>query len=191
MGKTKKNYEKITPVNSCFPAVIPVPVMEQFKKQIQKIIDSIPNRPHQSRGEPLKYNKNFCFKILNEFAQGKDKIAICIELGITYQIFCRWRKSYPEFEYAVSIGEQLGLRFWTEVGRLNLFNDQFNHVLWMMNMSNKFKWFSNRNKEEKKIKRVDKKILEINIEDERLARIVNLAENNKTIVDAGRFIKEE
>jgi hypothetical protein len=185
----KKNYNKITKDNTNFPQLLSKQSFLILKNEIDNIIKKTKRPKVKSHGEPLKYSKTFCYKILDGFIQGKDKIAISAELGITYQRFCSWRKLYPEFEYSVRIGEQLSIRFWTEVGRLNLFNDKFNHVLWMMNMTNKFKWFSNKNKEEHRI--VNKKVLELKIDDNRIARISKLAGNNQTIIEAGKFTEDQ
>jgi hypothetical protein len=171
-----------------FPEPIPKETILLFKEKIKQILAKSPRRRKKSRGEKLIYEKKFCYKILDLFAEGKDKITIATELGVSYSQFCIWRKKYPEFNFSVKIGSQLSLRYWIETGRLNLFNDKFNNTLWMMNMSNRFKWFSSKSKDEKRIKRVDIKKLEVNIDDKRMARIVQLAENNKSIVEAGKLI---
>lgn len=89
------------------------------------------------------------------------------------------------------LGEQLGLRYWEEMGRINLASGQINHILWMMNMTNKYKWFTSRNKEEKKFKKINKKILEVKLDDNRIAKIINLAKNNETIVNSKELVENQ
>lgn len=173
------------------PEPIPKEIMLEFKEDIKKIMKKYPQRRNKRKGEKLKYKNTFCYAVLEKLAAGKNKVTVASELGISYQRFCSWRKIYPEFNYACHVGEQLSLRYWTEIGRLNLHNKNFNHILWMMNMTNRFRWFSNRNKEEKKILKKEEKILEVNIDDSRIARIVNLAANNTTIVEAGKLIENK
>jgi len=189
--KTIKQKPKQSFSLSSQPEKLSEDVLKIFKKQIRKILKENPAPKVKSHGEALKYKRKFCYDILDFFVEGKDKITVSSELGISYQRFCSWRKLYPEFDYAVTIGEQLSLRYWAELGRLNLDNRNFNHVLWMMNMTNRWKWYSNRNKEEKKVKRIDKKTLEVKIDDSRIAKIINLAANNQTIVDSGKSIEDK
>ncbi len=172
--------EKISPI-----------LIAMYKKDIEEIIAQSPRRRKKSHGEKLKYKKKMCYKALDLLAEGKNKITVASELGISYQRFCTWRKLYKEFNYACMVGDQLSLRFWAETGRLNLFNPKFNHVLWMMNMSNRFRWFSSRSKEEKRIKKTNTKLLGVKIDDNRLAKIINLAADNQTIVDSGKIIEDK
>jgi hypothetical protein len=152
------------------PEKIAKEVLSKYIDEMKDIIASIPeplkNEERKQSGQPLKYRKDFCIKVIMEMSKGKDKWTIATELGCSFQRFNEWRKLFPEFNYAVKIGEQLSIRWWTEVGRLNIWNKNFNHVLWMMNMTNRTRWISNRNHEIKNIKKVDKKILELNIKDD-------------------------
>ena len=58
-------------------------------------------------------------------------------------------------------------------------------------MSNRFKWFSSRSKEEIKSNKTNVKILDVKIDDNRLAKIINLAADNQTIVDSGKIIEDK
>lgn len=177
--------------NMDYPNPIPEEILKFFKKEIRKKLKTITRKEKVPHGEPRRYNKNMCYKILDLFAQGKSKNAVSTELGISRQSFYIWTKQYPEFAFACKIGEQLSERWWAEAGRLNLMNKNFNHILWMMNMSNRFNYKTSNTKEEKKIKRIDKKILEFKLNDDRIARILNLARNNKTIAQAREFIEDQ
>lgn len=187
----KKPKKETVQYNKDFiqPEKISPSLMTLYKKDIEEIVKLSPRRRKKSHGEKLKYKKVMCYKVLELLAEGKNKMTVSSELGISYQRFCTWRKLYKEFNYACTVGEQLGLRYWAEIGRLNLFNPKFNHVLWMMNMTNRFKWFSSRSKEEKRIKKTNTKLLGVKIDDNRLAKIINLAADNQTIIEAGEITK--
>lgn len=53
----------------------------------------------------------------------------------------RWyalKKKDKEFNEMLEIGLELSKGWWEAAGRLNLKEDGFNHVLWFMNMKNRF-----------------------------------------------------
>lgn len=175
--KAKKKIKKVAPnhnkiIKGLLPQTLPEAInKEALSQYINEMKELLANTPEpiedKSRcGVPLKYRKDYCIKVILEMAKGKDKNTVASEMGVTYQNFHHWRKSFPEFDLACKIGEQLTIRWWTEVGRLNIWNKNFNQVLWMMNMTNRTRWLSSRNQETRKIKRVDKKILELNIKDD-------------------------
>jgi hypothetical protein len=186
-----KRSKSITKSNTSYPEKLPDNIINRFKSVIREKIKNIKRDEIKTRGEPLKYRKAFCYKVLDLFAEGKSKVTVATELGISLQQFCKWRKYYDEFDLAVRIGEQLGLRYWEEIGRINLGSGKINHILWMMNMTNKYKWFTSRNKEEKKFKKVNKKILEVKLNDNRIAKIINLAKHNETIIDSEKLIEDQ
>jgi len=94
-------------------------------------------------GRPSKYNQEMCKTVLGLMAQGKSKATVCVELGITEPTLYEWcdpNSEYykPEFFKAIKTGELLSKAWWEEMGRMNLHNKDFNHSLWMMNMTNRF-----------------------------------------------------
>jgi hypothetical protein len=173
------------------PKTIPKEIIDILKDEIKKVIKRMPERYNKRQGNTLYYKTSLCFKAIDLFAEGKDNLTIATELGVTYNTFCRWRKSYEEFNYTCKIGRQLCYRYWIELGRENLLSRDFNHILWMMNMTNRFRWLTSNGKEVKRIKKTEDKTLEIKFDDDRVARIVNLASTNKTIVDSGKIIDDQ
>lgn len=111
-------------------------------KSLNAIIDcaSVIPAPLKKIGRPTKYNPAMCDKIIELMSDGKSKTTACVELGIYLDACNAWEKKYKEFSAAVKRGEELCERWWVEAGRKNLWNKQFQAVLWMMNMSNRFGW---------------------------------------------------
>ena len=174
------------------PEKISPEVLRSFKKQFLRLRKTLPKiELKPSLGEPSKYKQRYCMTVIEEMAEGKDVETVAVEMGITKKTFYKWCRVHPEFGLARRIGVELSKRWWVEIGRLNLKSREFNHILWMMNMTNKFGYLSSRVKEHRKIEKTEKRILELNFDDSRVARIVNLAANNKTIVEAGKLIEDK
>ena len=159
------------------------PEMEQAKKEVKK--------DKKIRGEPLKYKQEYCYKVVELMAEGKDKITAITELGIVWDTFYRWIEKYPEFKFSVRIGEQLQKRYWIDLGRLNIANKNFSYVGWMMNMTNRLKWVNSRNKNHHSVKKTLKKEIDVKIEDKRIARIVNMAKSNDSITEFREAIEDQ
>ena len=52
----------------------------------------------------------------------------------------RLEADHPEFSSTVKKCKELSEAWWEEHGRTKLENEKFNHVLWYMNMKNRFGW---------------------------------------------------
>lgn len=112
-------------------------------------------------GRPTEYTEKFCIDVIEKMAQGKSKTAAHIEMGISSPTFYDWITEYkevddpnnpgqkisqpnprfqPDFYRAVKIGEELNLRWWEEIGRMNLHNKNFNNTMYMMQMQNRHGW---------------------------------------------------
>jgi hypothetical protein len=157
---------------------VKVELPEQTMARFRKLIDESRLVPIEelaaNTGRPMKYKPIFCGKIIEEMAQGKSKETVATELGITYQTFYNWAKRYSDFHYAVKVGEQLCKRWWLEQGRLNLCNKQFNHVLWMMNMTNMHDWASSNNKINGKIEVNETKKVKVEYNSSESAQILEV-----------------
>ena len=91
-----------------------------------------------------KFKKEFCYKAIQVMSCGAGKKETQVALGIgSNHIFKKYREWYAIFDMAIKIGETLSEVWWREQGRRNLYNRNFNHTLWMMNMNNRFGWSRN------------------------------------------------
>lgn len=91
-------------------------------------------------GQPSTYHPDLCERAIEVMACGRGITELAVYLGVRAITVNKWRKKYPEFNKAVKIGKALAKSWWREVARLNLFNSSFNHMLWMMNMQNRYRW---------------------------------------------------
>ena len=101
-------------------------------------------RPSNGNGtsyhKHTKYRPHFCNKVIDLMAEGASKKELAIELGVSPWSVSDWEKRHPEFHQAIRIGEMLSEAWWMREGRRNIHNKEFNAVLFMMNMANRFGW---------------------------------------------------
>lgn len=91
-------------------------------------------------GMPTKYKPEFCSKIIEMMSEGASKKEVAASFGVSRQNMLAWEKIHPEFGEAVTRAEELCEAWWEKQGRINIHNKEFNHVLWYMNMKNRFSW---------------------------------------------------
>ena len=83
--------------------------------------------------------------MIGMFRQGCSITEIVAKLGISRQCFYRWidpedYRFLPEMRIAYEEGILLYEAWWEQQGRTSLREKEFNHVLWYMNMKNRFSW---------------------------------------------------
>lgn len=94
-------------------------------------------------GRPKKNTSNLpkdWDKIVNElYAVGASDVEIRTRIKISNDLFYRLLKEDKVFSEIIKKGRELSQSWWEKQGRLNLENSKFNHVLWYMNMKNRFR----------------------------------------------------
>ena len=109
---------------------IPKEALQQLIKESNEKI----KKPH-TRHSTAMYPKMY---LLAAKGYGIDSIAL--HLGVWPDTFDRWKKDHESFKYALKRCVKLCKEWWMAQGLKNIYNSKFNHVLWMMNMSNRFNW---------------------------------------------------
>ena len=129
-------------------------VLTKLKQEAKKVeIKQEDGTTKHAGGRPSKYDPSFCDTVIELASQGIGTEQACIRIGITMATMTNWMKKHPEFLNAIKISKKICMDWWLEIGRCNLFNKNFNNVLWMMNMSNRFNWKSSNSNIEKNVKK--------------------------------------
>jgi transcriptional regulator with XRE-family HTH domain len=90
-------------------------------------------------GAPSKYRPEMLEQILELMAQGMSQAEVAREIGISKRTWLNWKEKNPDFADAVDEGTWRSLGWWERQGRSNLSaGKEFNHILWMMNVKNRF-----------------------------------------------------
>lgn len=87
-----------------------------------------------------KYKKEYIEIVKQELSEGASLKELAGMLGVNVSTISRWREEYKDFDEAVDMGLELSEAWWLGKGRKELYNKDFNHVLYYMNMKNRFKW---------------------------------------------------
>lgn len=115
--------------------------MDKEKREVQKKVRENGGKLKKSRaGRPTKYRPEMCVQAIQSMSTGQGMLETACHLKVLNETMSDWTKIYPKFSVAIKIGRQLSERWWRDQGRLNMHNKNFNPVLWMMNMTNRFDW---------------------------------------------------
>ena len=77
-------------------------------------------------------------RVLALMAEGASQAEVAREIGISRSLWYAWIDRHPEFAAQVQEGLWLSQGWWERQGRVSLGVREFNHVLWMMNVKNRF-----------------------------------------------------
>ena len=77
--------------------------------------------------------------VLSLMKEGASKVEVMAELDISNNVFYKYVKEDKDFDDTIKKGETLSQGWWEKQGRINLDSKSFNHVLWYMNMKNRFR----------------------------------------------------
>ena len=110
----------------------------------------------------VKYDKDIHpYLVLVHMSEGKSLEETAYDMCISYYTLYKWAhkdEDKPDFIQAIKAGEKLSEGWWNKMGRMNINNKEFNSVLFMMNMSNRFGW-SRKVTEDKTIKQEIKQLI--------------------------------
>ena len=160
--------------------------IENIKLEIKELLKNLPEVEKNKIGRPSKYRSKYCLNVIDYMSRGLSKNSVACKLGIAVKNMTEWSKHYPEFHMALKIGEQLSKHWWEEVGRLNIYNKNFNSTLYMMQMQNRHGWtrrldgnihasIENVNTERKEV------ILKIERSDEHVGKVLEILHRNGAI----------
>ncbi len=86
-------------------------------------------------------------QMLDMFSVGASNIEVFTSLEmqndkrpLTQELYDRFIKEYPEFKAIVDRGRAIAEAWWTRQGRVHLDEKEFNHIMWYMQMKNRFGW---------------------------------------------------
>ncbi len=145
-SKKAKKQVKTKIIIKKSPASIPLPGPIFPEQAIQNIITYVKAGPKE-----MPFKEEYIPIILKLMSEGVGLITVAAVIGVSYSVFYKWSKKNKVAKEIIKQGKLLEEAWWTEQGRRNLYNKDFNHVLFMMNMSNRFNWATNKGKVEKKI----------------------------------------
>lgn len=90
-------------------------------------------------GRPTLYKSEYCDQVIGFLNEGMSIASIARELQVAKKTLYNWMEEHEEFLHAVKKGIDFSQGWWEEHGRKQLQNKDFNHVLWYMNMKNRFR----------------------------------------------------
>jgi transposase len=89
---------------------------------------------------PSKYKPEYCEKLIEFMAVGFSFEAFAGEVKVAKQTIYTWLEMHEEFRNAKQIADSRNRRFWEGAGLEGMWNKNFNPVVWIFNMKNRFQW---------------------------------------------------
>lgn len=101
------------------------------------------NRFNQSN-----YKDSLCEKLIVTLAAGDSRACFCADHNIPDGTFSLWLKKHKEFQLAYDIGRAKCQKWWERLAKdhatYNKETDKLDHIVWSMNMRNRFGWTEHR-----------------------------------------------
>jgi len=92
------------------------------------------------KGRPTKYKPEYCDTIVDFMRDGASIVEFAASIGVSRDSVYEWAKNNPAFSDALKTAMELCEAWWTAQGRVHMMVKEFNHVLWYMQMKNRFGW---------------------------------------------------
>lgn len=89
-------------------------------------------------GRPSEYDPAYCERVIELGKQGKSKVVMAAELGVTRTTFDNWSAAHPEFLEALAHAMLLSQAWWENAGQKGLTADKFNASVWSRSMAARF-----------------------------------------------------
>lgn len=100
-------------------------------------------------GRPTDYRPEYCAVVIRLMRKGSSIAELARKFDCAISTIYEWIDKNPDFSYAIKKGIGLSQGWWEKNGRINLHEKSFNHILWMMNMRNRFRADWSEKQEEK------------------------------------------
>lgn len=100
-------------------------------------------------GRPTDYKPEYCALVVGWMKEGASIAELALNLNVALSTIYYWIEKQDEFSDAIKRGVDLSRGWWEKNGRINLHEKSFNHILWMMNMRNRFRADWSEKQEEK------------------------------------------
>jgi len=95
-----------------------------------------------------KYDESMCDELIATLQKGNSRAHFCATHNISYLTFDNWRNKYEEFWEAYQVALPKSEKWWQDVAKAHVTQEyrgtELNHVVWSMNMRNRFGWTEHR-----------------------------------------------
>lgn len=119
----------------------PPPEESKPKKPLCPDDSQIPVIPFQSKNRMP--DLDMIPDILECAAEGAGLAEIAVRIGVSLHVLKSWAASSAPFAEALVQAETIQRAWWEKMGRVNIFNQNFNTGLYMINMMNRNGWKRN------------------------------------------------
>lgn len=89
---------------------------------------------------PSSFEAKFCKLLIAHMREGFGFESFAGVIDRAPSTIYKWVKEHPDFAEAKELAESHCLLFWEKIGIDNVRNKEFNTVLWIVNMCNRFGW---------------------------------------------------
>lgn len=90
-------------------------------------------------GRPSLYDPKYCELAIEAGKNGKSKVWIAAEIGISRKTIDNWAAEHPDFLRALEIAKAYEQRWWEEAGQTGLGNGTIGQAIWSRNMAARFR----------------------------------------------------
>lgn len=89
-------------------------------------------------GRPSEYDPAYCERVIALGKQGKSKVVMAAEIGVSKPTLDNWARAHPEFFAAMETALTLSQAWWENAGQKGLTAEKFNASVWSRSMAARF-----------------------------------------------------